>query len=91
MMGGGGALACALVAPAHLPRGVAGQRVKEGELDVRFDTDSHRFVSVQPDRGDEPIELAPEPSWNRVAYVRRYTPRATRGYRRERQRRALKG
>jgi hypothetical protein len=29
------------------------------------------FVYVQPDRGDEPIRLAPEPSWNRVAYVRR--------------------
>jgi hypothetical protein len=29
------------------------------------------FVYVQPDRGGEPIELAPEPSWNRVAYVRR--------------------
>ena len=47
------------------------QRVKEGELDVAFDEDSHGFVYIQPDRGGEPIELAPEPSWNNVAYVRR--------------------
>jgi hypothetical protein len=47
------------------------QRVKEGELDVAFDEDSSSFVYIQPDRGGEPIELAPEPSWNRVAYVRR--------------------
>ena len=47
------------------------QRVKEGELDVRYDEDSSMFVYVQPDRDYEPIELAPEPSWNRVAYVRR--------------------
>ena len=46
------------------------QRVKEGELDISFDEDSHAFVYVQPDRGGEPIELAPEPSWNRVAYVK---------------------
>jgi hypothetical protein len=47
------------------------QRVKEGELDVAFDEDTHAFVYIQPDRGGEPIELAPEPSWNRVAYVKR--------------------
>lgn len=47
------------------------QRVKEGELDVRFDDDAGIFVYIQPDRGGEPIELAPEPSWGRVAYVRR--------------------
>jgi hypothetical protein len=47
------------------------QRVKEGELDVWFDERTSGFVYVQPDRGDEPIRLAPEPSWNRVAYVRR--------------------
>jgi hypothetical protein len=47
------------------------QRVKEGELDVCFDVDAQGFVYVQPDRNGEPIELAPEPSWNRVAYVRR--------------------
>src|SRR5690242_17617583 len=47
------------------------QRVKEGELDIRFDDHSSSFIYVQPDRGGEPVELAPEPSWNRVAYVRR--------------------
>jgi hypothetical protein len=47
------------------------QRVKEGELDIVFDDDIGAFVYVQPDRGGEPIELAPEPSWDRVAYVRR--------------------
>jgi hypothetical protein len=47
------------------------QRVKEGELDVVFDDDSAGFVYVQPHRGGEPIELAPEPSWIRVAYFRR--------------------
>ena len=47
------------------------QRVKEGELDVWFDEETHGFVYIQPDRGDEPIQLAPEPNWNRVAYVRR--------------------
>jgi hypothetical protein len=47
------------------------QRVKEGELDVWFDDEANGFVYVQPDRDDEPIRLAPEPSWNRVAYVRR--------------------
>jgi len=47
------------------------QRVKEGELDIRFDSDTHAFVYIQPDRGGEPIQLAPEPSWNRVAYQRR--------------------
>jgi hypothetical protein len=47
------------------------QRVKEGELDVAFDEHSSGFIYVQPDRGGEPIRLAPEPSWNRVAYVRR--------------------
>jgi hypothetical protein len=46
------------------------QRVKEGELDVAFDPDTGVFDYVQPDRGDEPIELAPEPSWGRVAYLR---------------------
>jgi hypothetical protein len=47
------------------------QRVKEGELDVRFDAEKGSFIYIQPDRGNEPIELAAEPSWNRVAYVRR--------------------
>jgi hypothetical protein len=47
------------------------QRVKEGELDVAFDTERHTFAYVQPDRDGEVIELAPEPSWGRVAYVPR--------------------
>jgi hypothetical protein len=54
------------------------QRVKEGELAVVFDERSGGFAYVQPLRtGDltdgaagEPIELAPEPSWGRVAYRR---------------------
>jgi len=29
------------------------------------------FLYIQPDRGNEPIELAPEPSWGRVAYMPR--------------------
>jgi hypothetical protein len=47
------------------------QRVKEGELDIEFDPHEHSFAYVQPDRGGEPIELAPEPSWDRVAYTPR--------------------
>lgn len=46
------------------------QRVKEGELDIAFDGDGG-FTYIQPERNGEPIELAPEPSWGRVAYVRR--------------------
>jgi hypothetical protein len=45
------------------------QRVKEGELDVAFVQDSNTFAYVQPDRDGEAIELAPEPSWGRVAYL----------------------
>jgi hypothetical protein len=44
------------------------QRVKEGELDIAYESDSQTFAYIQPDRDGEPIELAPEPSWNRVAY-----------------------
>jgi hypothetical protein len=44
------------------------QRVREGELDVSFCAETSSFSYVQPDRGGEPIELAPEPSWGRVAY-----------------------
>jgi len=44
------------------------QRVKEGELSIRFDGDSNAFAYVQPERNGEPVELAPEPSWRRVAY-----------------------
>ena len=47
------------------------QRVKEGELDVAFDVGAHTFSYVQIDRGGEPVELAPEPSWGRVAYAPR--------------------
>ena len=47
------------------------QRVKEGELDVAYDADTLSFAYIQPDRDREPIELAPEPSWTRVAYVPR--------------------
>ena len=47
------------------------QRVKEGELDVAFEAGSQTFTYVQPDRGGQPVELAPEPSWGRVAYVPR--------------------
>jgi hypothetical protein len=47
------------------------QRVKEGELDVAYEVGSQTFTYVQPDRGGQPVELAPEPSWGRVAYVPR--------------------
>jgi hypothetical protein len=46
------------------------QRVKEGELDVVFDDDTHTFGYVQPDRDAEPIELSREPSWAGLAYRR---------------------
>src|ERR1700691_6178090 len=46
------------------------QRVNEGELWVAFDEATGGFVYVQPQREGEPIELAPEPSWGRVAYRR---------------------
>jgi hypothetical protein len=46
------------------------QRVNEGELNVAFVQETCSFIYVQPDRSSEPIELAPEPSWNRVAYRR---------------------
>ena len=47
------------------------QRVKEGELSVAFDDRTLQFAYVQPDRGDEAIQLAPEPSWSKVAYAPR--------------------
>jgi hypothetical protein len=47
------------------------QRVKEGELDVVFDEDTHTFGYVQREHEHEPIELSPEPNWARVAYGRR--------------------
>ena len=45
------------------------QRVKEGELDIRFDETTHSFQYVQPGAGAEPVELSREPSWGRVAYL----------------------
>ena len=45
------------------------QRVKEGELEVVFDDTTHSFGYAQPDRDFELIELSPEPSWRRVAFV----------------------
>jgi hypothetical protein len=44
------------------------QRVNEGELDLAFDQATGSFAYIQPDRGGDVIELAPEPSWGRVAY-----------------------
>ena len=44
------------------------QRVKEGELEVVFDDQTHTFGYAQPDRDFEVIELSPEPSWEEVAY-----------------------
>jgi len=47
------------------------QRVKEGELDIRWDADLGGFRYIQPSRGGEPIELQSEPSWDRVVYIPR--------------------
>ena len=44
------------------------QRVKEGELEVVFDDDSHSFGYAQPDRNWELIELSPAPCWAYVKY-----------------------
>jgi hypothetical protein len=46
------------------------QRVKEQELDVVFDESTHTFGYAEPERGSEPIELSPEPSWAEVGYRR---------------------
>jgi hypothetical protein len=50
------------------------QRVNEGELCLAFQEDTGSFTYVQPAEagsgGGEAIELAPEPSWGRVAYRR---------------------
>ncbi len=45
------------------------QRVKEDELDLAWDDETGSFSYLQPQRGGERIELAPEPSWDRVAYM----------------------
>ncbi len=47
------------------------QRVKEGELDIMFDAEASTFRYVQVERDGEPVELAPEPTWARVAYTPR--------------------
>jgi hypothetical protein len=46
------------------------QRVKEGELDVVFDEQTHTFGYIQLEGDSEPIELSREPSWAGVAYDR---------------------
>jgi hypothetical protein len=46
------------------------QRVKENELAIVFDDETHSFGYAQPDRDFELIELSPEPSWREVAYER---------------------
>ena len=46
------------------------QRVKEGELEIVFEEETHTFGYAQPDRDFELIELSPEPSWGQVAYGR---------------------
>jgi len=51
------------------------QRVNEGELGVAFVPETCSFLYVQPTdsrsaSSGEPIELAPEPSWGKVAYRR---------------------
>ena len=51
------------------------QRVKEGELDVRFEPDAHAFRYIQPDRDGEPVELAPEPSLGPGRLPAALTPR----------------
>ena len=38
---------------------------------VVFDDATSSFGYVQPERDAEPIELSPEPNWQRVAYSRR--------------------
>jgi hypothetical protein len=45
------------------------QRVKEGELEIAYDEHTFSFAYIQPDRNGEAIELSPEPSWGRVAYL----------------------
>ena len=46
------------------------QRVMEGELEIVYNDATTSFGYAQPDRGNELIELSPEPSWERVAYRR---------------------
>ena len=46
------------------------QRVKEGELDVRFDERTGTFAYRQPDHDGDLVRLSPAPSWAEVAYRR---------------------
>src|ERR1700749_3787104 len=41
-----------------------GQRFREGELHVRFPEATPGCVSIRPAGGAQPVERAPEPSWN---------------------------
>jgi hypothetical protein len=45
------------------------QRVKEGELEIRFQEAEQKFEYVQPARNDQPVELAPAPNWFQVSYL----------------------
>src|SRR3954466_5619966 len=45
------------------------QRGKGGGPEIAYDELTFTFAYVQPDRGGEAIELSPEPSWGRVAYL----------------------
>ena len=49
------------------------------------------FAYVQPDRDGEPVELAPEPSWGRVAYAPALAGRAARADAWRQRRRACRG
>jgi hypothetical protein len=44
------------------------QRVKESELELVFDDETHTFGYAQPDRNWELIELSPAPNWAAVKY-----------------------
>jgi hypothetical protein len=46
------------------------QRVKEGDLDVRFDERTGTFAYRQPEHAGELVRLSPAPSWAGVAYRR---------------------
>ena len=66
-------LARALAAPARLPLRLAGPAREGGRARRRASTSrrQHLRATSQPDRDGEPVELAPEPSWGRVAYLPR--------------------
>ena len=65
------ALARALAAAPRVPRRLARPARQGGRADVGFDEQTGTFAYVQRRpavSAGEPIELAPEPSWGRVAY-----------------------